>query len=483
MNWRETYKLLKEVRTRSDSLVWEKIFNESHHLSLDALLNEVRAAVEACAASADSNRDASAQDRLRKWRGDYQAVLTSERQKAESAFDTLKGLRNQFGVLEGPYHAASVLIATRGGHWSLAPASPRMRPTALPDNGPRVYRGDSICNLTIDDRNGVSWRTLTHLYRGVNSVALPLVPPILRNFEDQNMGVSPEIVDRRYDRLDAFRFYLRRHFDESERFIGSADDADAALFELAFAQHFKGEAHVLTPMLDFTYDPLVALFFASYGRPEDGTGVIYCLSIEADIQEFSDFGVGEVLMIDLPAVSRLRRQCGVLLHGSAPGSLQQLVPYELRFEQTGEVFEDLELGIDETQLLHIEPEVQRFVTSFQPGEGLSRNQVIYVDKQSLRNGLLRRLRKFHTELAIKDAMPLLERLVEFHHMLALDPELPPRFHSFRTLIRAAYGCLAQPSGSASGLIRDVYLERLFGPSEITSNAQQRALAAWQSIET
>lgn len=479
MNWKETYCVLKAGRERIDeSHAWYKLFSERHHETFDALLEAIKQEIESVTVTLPRAND-EVLARLQSWRTGYDAIRTRERNFAESVFDALKRIQDYPNILEGPYHAASLLVSNGLGFWGTAPGWPKFRPDTLPDRGPKVYSAEQILELPIDTRDGTVWRTLRHLYRGVNSDRIPLIPPILRNFTEPAESVPPDELERRFDRLDAFRYYLRRHLKESAKFIGQADTGDAEIFELAFAQHFKAEARILTPMLDFTYDPLVALFFASMNGRVGDTGVIYCLFVESDLLLFAKLGLlGEVVLVDLPNVGRLRRQHGVLLQQSAPGAIEQLVPFELKFRQTGERYEDPDLDISENYLLAIEEEVECFVKSFNPGEGLPRKRMPSNDPAQLSIAIWTHLSKMHSPDELTAASAALMFVARFHHALQCDAHVPRYICSFRRLLDAAEAGIRAPSEPSNHAVFMSYVNHIFADR---SELLARLRRIWDSM--
>ena len=76
----------------------------------------------------------------------------------------------------------------------------------------------------------------------------------------------------------SFRRYIKDEHEEQEMFHlnGQFDD----LLALAYMQHFKADADLHPPMIDLTYDPFVALFFATRSARNGRTGAIYQVQFE-----------------------------------------------------------------------------------------------------------------------------------------------------------------------------------------------------------
>jgi hypothetical protein len=112
---------------------------------------------------------------------------------------------------------------------------------------------------------------------------------------------------------------------------------------VAVAQHYSGELGVATWLLDMTYDPRVALFFASDGGVTGDVGVVSCL-VQKEWNKLSASGtnrLGRLRVIDVPGVLRIERQRASFLDTSHPELFDQYVADTVWFRQmAGMRFED-----------------------------------------------------------------------------------------------------------------------------------------------
>jgi hypothetical protein len=112
---------------------------------------------------------------------------------------------------------------------------------------------------------------------------------------------------------------------------------------VAVAQHYSTELNVATWLLDLTYDPRVALFFASDGGVAGDIGVIVCL-VQKEWNDLSADGanrLGGLHVIDVPGVLRIEHQRASFLDTSHPELFDQYVAHSVWFRQVeGLRFED-----------------------------------------------------------------------------------------------------------------------------------------------
>ena len=98
-------------------------------------------------------------------------------------------------------------------------------------------------------------------------------------------------------------------------------------------------------MIDMTWDPFVALFFASDGGISGQTGIISYLGKE-EWEKFSAGGtnrLGAVRAIEPKGVPRIEAQRATFLDTSHPDLYEQFVPHSLYFKQKADlVFEDVD---------------------------------------------------------------------------------------------------------------------------------------------
>jgi hypothetical protein len=113
---------------------------------------------------------------------------------------------------------------------------------------------------------------------------------------------------------------------------------------IAVAQHYSKELGVTTWLLDVTFDPRVALFFASDGGAENDVGVVHCIAQRewADLSANGTNRLGHLRVIEVPDVLRIERQRASFLDTSHPALFEQYVPHSVWFKQVpGLTFEDV----------------------------------------------------------------------------------------------------------------------------------------------
>ncbi|WP_374690657.1 FRG domain-containing protein [Accumulibacter sp.] len=161
-----------------------------------------------------------------------------------------------------------------------------------------------------------------HLYRGQRDARWPTVPALFRR-----------------DDVDAALGQLAQAVTRVRECLPAVSDAQA----LAVAQHYSRELGVATWLLDMTYDPRVALFFASDGGVGGEVGVVSCL-VRKTWDRLSAAGsnrLGRLRVIDVPGVLRIEQQRASFLDTSHPVLFDQYVADTVWFrQQTGLRFED-----------------------------------------------------------------------------------------------------------------------------------------------
>ena len=321
-----------------------------------------------------------------------------------------------------------------------APVRPQIRPAAFGGRDTLVVPIGEIGNIRIGSRNSYEVR-IHNLYRGLSSTRHSNLSPILRSPHRGD-------YDRDWKTLMRFRDYLRCRYSREAVFTDAGDNVEVA--RLAFMQHFKKEAKLRPPMLDLTYDPFVALYFAT-STPEDReVGVIYRWSLEHDIAAFSDFScLGHLSVVLLAGVERIRQQRALLLNGPTGDVLDQLVPFRCEFKQhEGQRFSDPEIGICDRYLLGDQEGNEQFCRDFwawpgreAPEQNTSLEQPSrYLDKDRLfddvagwiqQRGSCKRITQQHEEN--------IRKLVEFHLELEQDEKVSAYVYSLRNLTGAAEG--------------------------------------------
>jgi hypothetical protein len=116
---------------------------------------------------------------------------------------------------------------------------------------------------------------------------------------------------------------------------------------LALIQHYSRELAAPTWLIDITWDPAVALFFASDGGRTDDLGVLTML-VRQEWESLSAGGrnrLGQVRLIDVPNVLRIERQRALFLDTSHPDLVEQYSSHSVWFRQVdGLVFEDQDVA-------------------------------------------------------------------------------------------------------------------------------------------
>ena len=113
---------------------------------------------------------------------------------------------------------------------------------------------------------------------------------------------------------------------------------------LALIQHYSKELAAPTWLIDLTWDPRVALFFASDGGRTGDVGLVTML-VRREWEDLAANGknrLGSIRVIDVSAVLRIERQRALFLDTSHPDLLDQYVAHSVWFRQVdGLTFEDL----------------------------------------------------------------------------------------------------------------------------------------------
>lgn len=160
------------------------------------------------------------------------------------------------------------------------------------------------------------------LYRGQRDATWATVPSLFR-------GVDP---DASLDRL-------ARAVPRIRSCLPDVSEQQA----VAVAQHYSKDLGVETWLLDMSFDPRIALFFASDGGRTGDTGVVVSV-VRAEWDRLSAGGsnrLGQLLVIDVPGVARIEQQRASFLDTSHPDLFEQYVGHSVWFRQVdGLRFED-----------------------------------------------------------------------------------------------------------------------------------------------
>lgn len=147
-----------------------------------------------------------------------------------------------------------------------------------------------------------------------------------------------------------------------ERFVDAASALWPWLDErqlIALAQHYGGEPELRlqTWLLDVTWDPYVAFFFASYGWNSAGDGGEWAQVGRVTAIKISEWrtilpNCGEFEIIRVPGFSRIRHQRALFLDAPDPSIVEDYSPFRTRFYQKpGMVFSDRGMSVSEDFLL------------------------------------------------------------------------------------------------------------------------------------
>ena len=166
---------------------------------------------------------------------------------------------------------------------------------------------------------------LGRIYRGQRRSCWTVVPTLFRKTQTE------QTIEHELDQV--------RRLVRSFQAIKSLPDEQG----VAVVQHYSPELKAATWLLDFTWDPLISLYFASAEGKDKDTGVVSYIG-RGEWERFSAGGhnrLGEIRAIKVPDVPRISAQRAVFLDTSHPDLFEQFVPHSIWFRQKkGLVFED-----------------------------------------------------------------------------------------------------------------------------------------------
>jgi hypothetical protein len=168
------------------------------------------------------------------------------------------------------------------------------------------------------------------LYRGQRNSTWSVIPTLYRPSAEEAI---PDIKAR-LKRVSIFWQILKSTYDSF------SDDQC-----MAIAQHFGKEAKTQTPLIDVTWDPLIALFFASDGAQAGDLGVVDHLVVPEwqKLVAAAPHEPGYIKLIEVREIQRIVRQRALFLSTPDPEAYARYVPYRIWFhQQKGLVFEDEE---------------------------------------------------------------------------------------------------------------------------------------------
>ncbi len=160
------------------------------------------------------------------------------------------------------------------------------------------------------------------LYRGQRDTRWPTIPSLFRRGD-----------------IDSAMNQLAQAIPRIQACLPSASEEQA----VAVAQHYSKELEVATWLLDMTFEPRVALFFASDGGVTGDIGAVVCV-VEKEWRKLSANGtnrLGRLHAIDVSGVLRIENQRASFLDTSHPELFDQYVAHTVWFRQvSGTRFED-----------------------------------------------------------------------------------------------------------------------------------------------
>jgi hypothetical protein len=211
-------------------------------------------------------------------------------------------------IFEDVYHLAFAMVCTSVGTSWRSPIRPEV------DRQARLFRG----------QRSAKWSLAAKIYRD-----LDWTPPVARHQEE---------LDRRATYVATIATAV------AQRWGLPSDHA------LAVTQHYSGEEELdaATWLVDFTFDPWTALFFATDGGSKGEVGCLYALNLGevSDRLHGCNNPFGELALVVPEEVPRIANQYGVFVSAANPLFFDLFVPHYYRFHQSdGLVFEDNSLGV------------------------------------------------------------------------------------------------------------------------------------------
>lgn len=172
------------------------------------------------------------------------------------------------------------------------------------------------------------------IYRGQRCASWKVVPSLFRPERD---GAAPD-VPARWRRTIAFSAAVHSEFPTL------SDDQC-----LAVVQHYsaKDEADTPTHLIDVTWEPLVALFFASLGGVQGDLGIVDHIVVPEwrRLVAAESGDPGAIRVIEVTVSQRILRQRALFLVTPDPDLYERYVPYRIWFKQVeGLLFEDADVG-------------------------------------------------------------------------------------------------------------------------------------------
>ena len=207
-------------------------------------------------------------------------------------------------------------------------------PTAEDESGHLLFRVPSpwhaVIHLLANNRGWLSGknglgRQMALLYRGQRDSTWPLTPSIYR--EGVNFETESRVI---YAFVNLVSRFLSSQFQRATDIISPSlmmlSDRFAAptpkAIHVGTAQHFG----IRTPLLDFSLDPAVAVWFACKNSKGDGSETASVFALPNRIGMFA----GAAILLPHPYIQRLYRQRGLFVEPVSSRGLRQLC-VEVRF--------------------------------------------------------------------------------------------------------------------------------------------------------
>lgn len=265
-------------------------------------------------------------------------------------------------------------------------------------------------------------------YRGQRDSRWHLVPTILRHLPDHPGSIKKTLEDR----LRTLAVFC----EAMKQLLGKG--ATTKLEKIAIAQHYG----IPSPLVDLTWSPWIALYFASRKGEANDVGVVQCFSI-GELSRITAGGanrLGRLRLVEMDFVPRIKAQKGFFLELPHEEITQQFIPVEVTFLQRPNlVFVDEGLGVIEAKLLPSETDdpvfaffdrnVPESYPSLSPPTPLLAED--YVD-------ILRSQKDYSQMFKVSDPIfdDKVNLLCRFHHHLQSYPKLRRDERSFTRLLSA-----------------------------------------------
>lgn len=284
---------------------------------------------------------------------------------------------------------------------------------------------------------------ITRFFRGLSSVKHKNITPMDRPANNAE-HVSNELRRERHYRIEHFRKYLRNNFTLYNDIFSAAKPEDIEFLELAFMQHFKSEACLHPPLLDITYDPLTALYFAS-SNPKDGEiGIVYMVS-KNDVNDMESIASVNFQAAILSDITRISRQRGFIIDSLSAGVFEANIPYKITFDQHANVrYLDSDIAIDDSHNLDDDNIAKGFCLDYASKfKSLATDLAFEVEEPPLlfdkvRTNMHEYAETQKSEYKVEPDVihDRIDKLINFHQAAITTGEFPINWTSLRNIRRA-----------------------------------------------